>query len=287
MPSGLFREPRDPEKVRKGGSNLLQIALTDAQADEVWADRFRLDVTTFDDTNDEIVVSGDYVMDFAIGRTYRVRQSSSNDGVFTVAGAASYDADNDETTVPVEESVSTETVSGSVYFEPTWVAGGWHRISASLMGGSITADRDVERVFDETDQEIAEVVNRDEDTVANVSAENDERFRRLLDWLEDHFVEARYFLPITAQGDYFESAAGDRYGDLRAWPHLSAQKGAYEEEVDSDARRTHDFTLNATRDPSSGIVRYERQVNLDEQTGWPSKLDDFKDDAVSTSRTMP
>jgi len=284
-PYDLGNHVRDDAQVKKGGSNRLAVGITDAQADDIWGERFSHAVAEFDDTDGEILVDGDQVYDFLVGASWRVRESGSNDGLFTVADGVRFDADNNQTIVPVEETVSTETVSGTIYFEPIWLAGGWHLLSYNLQGGTITNERSVDRIFNEVDEEIAEVVNSEEDQIGRTSAENDERFKLLLQWLEDHYVEARDFLPVTSEGQYFEADNGDLYAEGRFWPHLSANKESYEESVARDESRTHDFTLSGTRDPDTGEVRYERVVNITDQTGWPSDLSPFKDDAYSTSRT--
>lgn len=279
---------RDPEQVKQGGSNLLALGLTDTQADTIWGPRFELTISGIDDANDQFSVDKDHVMDLVIGAKWRLKDSSQS-GIFTIASQGLYDSGADETTFAVEESVSAETVSSQT-IEPAWVAGGWHKLAVNMQGGSITHERDVSRVFNEIDEEVAEVVSQDEFVIGRTAMENNERFKLLLKWMEDHYFEVRDLLPITSDGEYFQTA-GDRYGELRGYPHVSAQKESYEESIASDEQRTHDVTLNATRDPSTGSIvipsHGARVVNLDEQTGWPSELDPFKDSAYSSSKTLP
>ena len=294
-PSGLIR---DPAQVKKGGSNKLEVGLTDAQADDSWLDRYGHTLNEVDDADGEILVDGDQVFDFVVGAQWRLRAgsggSTANGGLFTVAPGVSFEPSGGSsggpvTVVPVEESLSAPSITDPVYFEPVNLAGGWHKIAASLQGGTITHDRDVERIFDETDQEIAEVVNSDEFVIARTAMENNEWFKLLLEWLENNYAPVRDFLPLDSDGDYYASDAGDLYGELRAYPHVSAQKESYEESVSRDEQRTHEVTLNASRDPDTGNIvipsHGARVVNQDDQTGWPSSLSSFKDDNFSTTRT--
>jgi len=284
---------RDTQQVRKGGSNLLQFGLTDAEADQIWSDRFAHAVASIDDTAGAIVLEGDQVPDFLVGARWRLRatdgSSTTNAGLFTIAAGVSYDSSANETTVPVEESLSTESISGSVVLEPIWLAGGWHKIGARLMGGTISRERDVDRVFDETDAEVAEVVNSDEIQIARTVAENDERFRLFLRWLEGHYTRCRDFLPLTNDGRGYVADSGDVYKEGRFYPRASALLETREESVARDEMRTLEVTFNATRDQASDQIVIPdhgfRVVNQTTQDGWPAELADFKDDAYSTSRT--
>jgi len=298
-PSNLLR---DEEQVKKGGSNLLRFGVTDDEAQDIWGSRFSHAVNDIDDAAGEILIDNFYEHDFLVGSKWRVRAgsggSSANEGVFTVASPG---ADIDPTggtssgpvtVIPVEEALSAPSITDPVYFEPVQLAAGWHKISPHLSGGTITHDRDVERIFDETDSEVAEVVNSNEYAIARTVLPNMEWFKMVLDWLEDNYVPVRDFLPLTARGENFVGNSGDEYVEARFYPHCSAQKDSYEEEVGADSQRTHEIMLNATRAPdgnaNAGKVAVPQHgatiVNKDQQDGWDAAFSQFKNDAFTTSR---
>lgn len=290
MYNPTLRPTIDDERTSpKGGSNLLFAALTDAEADEIWAARFAAAVSSIDDVNDEIVVTGDFASDYAVGDQLRIRGSSSNEGIYTVSAAASYDGSANETTVSVEESLTTESISGTVVLEPFWLAGGWHPVGRHLAGGTITREREVEREFDEADVEIAEVTNTDEVQIGNAVKENSERFYLLLEWGEDNYFPCRYFLPMTSSGQ-FKQVGDDLYADGRFFPRASFQKDSYEESTARDQQRSHPFTIAATP-PSVGQSPVLRKVvNLTQQDGWATPEPDvsaFTDAQYTTTRQMP
>lgn len=294
---------RDNEQVKKGGSNLVRFGVTDDEADAIWGDRYSHPVNDIDDGAGEILIDNFYEHDFLVGSQWRIRAgaggSSANSGLFTVASPgpnidpSGGSAGGPVTKIPVEESLSAPSITDPVYFEPVQLAAGWHKISPRLAGGTITHDRDVERIFDETDSEVAEVVNSDEFTIARTALPNTEWFKLALQWLESNYAPVRDFLPLTAQGGYYVGNSGDTYGELRAYPYVSAQQDSYEEEVGRDAQRDHEVMLNATKAPDSNANAGEivvpshgaTVVNMDDQTGWDGALSQFKDDAFTTSRT--
>lgn len=298
-PSGLIR---DPERTKSGGSNRLEVGLSDAEADAIWKDRYAHTVNDINDGDGEILVDNDFVFDFVVGSTWRVRAgsggSTDNDGLFTIGPGVEYDETGGAgggpvTKVPVEGSLVVANLTDPVFFEPVTLAGGWHKISPHLGGGTITHDRDVDRKFDETDTEIAEVVNNDEYAIARTVMPNSEWFKLLLTWFENNHSEVRDFLPVDSDGQYYSpSTSNDLYGELRAYPHVSAQKESYEENVARDEDRTHELTLNATKAPAGNANAGQiavpdhgaQVVNIDDQTGWPSELSAFKTDAYTTSR---
>lgn len=274
-------------KAPKGGSNAIAIGITDDEADEIWGGRFQATLTEVDDLSGALVVSGDYAMDYQIGDQLRVRDSSDNDGLYTVDARPEYDGTANETTISVEEALTTETVSGEPIVEPIWLRGGWQQVGSHLTGGTITRDRDVERIFDEADVEVAEVTNSDEVTIANGVTENDERFRLLLEWGEDQSFKARYFLPNKNDGSFFMSASGDLYADGRFFPNASFQKDSYEESTARDEQRSHGFTINATRPSAGEKPGFRKTVNLTAQEGWGTGEPDvsaYTDDEFTTSR---
>jgi hypothetical protein len=301
-PSGLLR---DPQQVKKGGSNRLEVGLTDAQADAIWQDRYAFPLNDVDDTNDILKVDGDRVFDVVEGSQWRVRAgtggSTANGGLYTVQQGVTFDPSGGTgggpiTEIPVGSSLSAASITDPVFVEPVNLAGGWHSVGSLLQGGSITNERDVERIFDETDTEIAQVVNTDEYAIARTVMENGEWFKLLLDWLENNHAPVRDLLPVDTRGDYYAAAGGDLYAELRAYPHVGAEKESYEETVARDEARTHEVTLNASKapdtNPNAGKIAVPPHgavvVNIDDQTAWDtdySGLSEFKDDAFSTTRT--
>ena len=298
-PSDLIR---DPQQVPKGGSNRLRLGLTDDQADIIWGERYSHSVNDIDDTDGIIKVDGFYEQDFLIGSMWRIRAgiggSSDNEGLFTVASGVNKDASGGTgsgpvTTIPVEESLSAAALTQPVYFEPIALAGGWHKVGVHLQGGTITHDRDVERIKDETNSELVEATNDVEYTIGRTVMENNEWFKLLLDWWESNFAPVRDFLPLDAEGDYYEANSGDLYAEGRFYPYVSAEKASYEEEVGRDTQRDHEITLNATKapdsNPNAGKIAVPGHgatvVNITDQSGWDSKLTEFKDDAFTSSRT--
>jgi len=280
-------EPRNP--LPKGGSSLLQIGITDVQADAIWGDRFQHKIIEFDDTNGDIVIGVDRAFDYSPERQFRVRDSSSNDGIFTVSEQPTWDDGNTELAIPVEETVASESVSGTPIIEPVWLRGGWQPLAKNLGGGSLTESRDATRVRDEFGSEVGEVVNSQEIVIANEVMANGDRFYLLVKWLEAEFVEARYPLPTQKNGN-FERIGGERYADLRAFPRLSASATDREETLDDEEQRSLSFEVVASKpDPTSTFDQPQlREVlNLDTQSGWPSSFSNFQDSAYSTSRTTP
>jgi len=302
-PSDLVR---DPQQVKKGGSNRLEVGLTDAQADAIWADRYRFLLNDIDDGAGLIKVDNDRVFDVVVGSEWRIRAgsggSTANAGVYTVTDEATYASTGGTgggpvTEIPVDPGqLSASSITDPVYVEPVDLAGGWHRMGANLQGGTITHDRDVDRIFNEVDSEVAEVVNSNEFVIARTNMENNEWFKLLLEWMEDNYAPVRDLLPVDSEGDYYTAPSGDLYGELRAYPHVSAQKEAYEESIARDENRTHEVTLNASRAPSSnanaGSIAVPSHgavvVNMNTQDHWDADytgLTEFKDTAFTTTRT--
>jgi len=277
-------QPRNP--LPKGGSSLLQIGITDEEASEIWGERFSHEITEFNDTDDEIIIGVDRAPDYEAGESFRVRNSGSNDGMFTVARQPTWDDTGGQLAIPVQESVSSESVSGTPLIEPVWLRGGWQPLAQNLGGGTLTESQDAERVKDEFGSEVGEVVTNQEIVIANEVMANSDRFYLLVKWLEGEFVEARYPLPTRKNGN-FEVIGGDRYADLRAFPRLSASATDREEELDDETQRSISFEVVAGK-PASTYTYDEpmlrETLNWDTQSGWPSRFDPWKDDAYSSSR---
>lgn len=277
-------QPRNP--LPKGGSSLLQIGITDVEADEIWGDRFQHEITDFDDAGDAIVIGVDRAPDYDPARSFRVRDSGANDGIFTVAEQPTWDDGNSELSIPMEETVASETISGTPIIEPVWLRGGWHPLAKNLGGGSLTESRDASRVKDEFGTEVGEVVNNQEIVIANEVMANGDRFYLMVKWLEGEYVEGRYPLPRKQNGN-FEQIGGDRYADFRAFPRLSASATDREETLDDEERRSLSFEVVASK-PQPGSTYDQPQLrenlNIDTQGGWPSRFDPWKDDAYSSTR---
>jgi len=64
-------------------------------------------------SDDEFVIAGDRSDEFAVGRTFVIAGSTSNDGTYTTVTAATYDSGDDETTVFVPTASWTDTSLGS------------------------------------------------------------------------------------------------------------------------------------------------------------------------------
>ena len=277
-------QPRNP--LPKGGSSLLQIGITDEEADEIWADRFAHTIIEFDDANDEIVIGVDRAPDYEAGESFRVRNSGSNDGVFTVASQPTWDDGNTELAISVQESVSAETINGTPIIEPVWLRGGWQPLAQNLGGGTLTESQDAERIKDEFGAEVGEVVNNQEIVIANEVMANSDRFYLMVKWLEGEFVEARYPLPTRKNGN-FEKIGGKRYADLRAFPRLSASATDREEELDDETQRSISFEVVAGKPDSTSTYdepMLRETLNWDVQSGWPSNFAPWKDDAYSSTR---
>jgi len=277
-------QPRNP--LPKGGSSLLQIGITDEEADEIWGDRFAHTITEFNDADDEIIIGVDRAPDYEPGESFRVRNSGFNDGVFTVASQPTWDDGNSDLAISVEESVSSETVSGTPIIEPVWLRGGWQPLAKNLGGGSLTESQDAERIKDEFGSEVGEVVNNQEVVISNEVMANGDRFYLLVKWREGEFVDARYPLPTRKNGN-FETIGGDRYADLRAFPRLSASATDREEELDDETQRSLSFEVVAGKPSSTSSYdepQLREKLNWDVQSGWPSRFDRWKDDAYSSTR---
>lgn len=277
-------EPRNA--LPKGGSSLLQIGITDVQADAIWGERFQHEITSFDDANGALVIGVDRAPDYVPGRQFRVRDSGSNDGMFTVAEQPTWDDGSSELSIPVEETVTSETISGTPIVEPVWLRGGWQPLAKNLGGGSLTESRDASRVKDEFGTEVGEVVNNQEIVIANEVMANGDRFYELVKWLEAEYVEARYPLPQKQNGN-FERIGGDRYADMRAFPRLSASATDREESLDDEEQRSLSFEVVASK-PDAGSSYDQPQLretlNIDVQGGWPSRFAPWKDDAYTSTR---
>lgn len=286
---------RDSERTPKGGSNLLEIGLTDADADEIWGARFGYTLTApegIDDTAGTIAVAGDAVHDFPRSTLIRLRSTAGdwdNEGVHEIAGAGTYDGENDETVFPVSGLTAESTGTGEATIEPVWIMGGWHRLAVSLQGGTISRERDVTRYFDESDQLIAEGVDSDEVMVGNGSMENNDRFRLLIEWGETNFFQARYLLPTTTRGQFFQAPNGDLYADGRFYERATMETEGQEEPTERDQNRPHPFTVSATRPGVGEMPELRKVVNLTQQEGWGTQEPDvsaFADDAYSSSRAF-
>ena len=277
-------EPRNA--LPKGGSSLLQVGITDVQADAIWGGRFQHEITSFDDTGGAIVIGVDRAPDYVPGRQFRVRDASSNDGIFTVADQPTWDDESSELSIPVEGSISSETISGTPIIEPIWLRGGWQPLAKNLGGGSLTESRDATRVKDEFGTEVGEVVNSQEAVISNEVMANGDRFYLLVKWLEAEYVEARYPLPQKQNGN-FETIGGDRYADFRAFPRLSASATDREETLDDEEQRSLSFEVVASKpgpDSSYDQPQLRETLNIDVQGGWPSEFAPWKDDAYTSTR---
>lgn len=284
---------RDSERTPKGGSNRLEIGLTDADADEIWGARFGYDIdgsSGIDESAGTITVAGDAVHDFPRGTLLRLRSDAGdwdNEGVIEVTGPGTYDGENDETTLPADAVVEEVTGTDTATIEPVWIMGGWHRLAVSLQGGNISRERDVTRYFDESDQLIAEGVDSDEVMVGNGSMENNDRFRLLLEWGETNFFQARYLLPTTTRGQFYEAPNGDLYADGRFYERATMETEGQEESTERDQNRPHPFTVSATRPGVGEMPELRKVVNLTQQEGWGTQEPDvsaFADDSYTSDR---
>lgn len=269
----------------KGGSSLLQVGLTDAEADQIWQDRFAHAIT--DITSTAIVIGTDRALDYIAGRQFRVRGSSSNDGIVTVSVQPTWNSNNNELSIEVDESLTSETPSDAV-IEPVWLRGGWQPIAKNLEGGSVTEAREGTVVKDEFGAEVGEVISDQEVQISNTLYANGDRAYQLIKWLESNYTRGRYPLPLTQNGR-FETINGDRYGDIRMYPRLTVRAGDREETLDDEEQRSLPFEVVASlqQEGSGAAYAYREELNFDEQGGWPSTYSDFKDDAFTSTRTTP
>ena len=293
MANAPNRVLRASERTPKGGSNELEIGLTDADADEIWGDRFAYEIdgsTGIDETAGTITVTGDAVHDFPRGSLVRLRSDAGdfdNEGVLEITGPGIYDGQVNETTFPAETVVSEVTGTGTAVIEPVWIMGGWHRMAVSLQGGNISRERDVTDYRDEADQLIAQGVDSDEVVIGNGSMENDDRFRRLLEWGQDNFFRARYFLPTTTRGRFLEAENGDLYADGRFYERATIETEGQEESTERDQNRPLPFSVSATRPGVGEKPEMKKVINKTQQDGWGTQEPDvsaFKDDAYTTTR---
>jgi len=277
-------QPRNP--LPKGGSSLLQIGITDEEADEIWAGRFAHTITEITSGPDQIKIEVDRAPDYEPGASFRVRGTSSNDGIVTVSSQPTWGGS--DMLIPVNETMAAETPPADAVIEPVWLRGGWQPLAKNLGGGTLTESQDAERVRDEFGSEVGEVVTNQEIVIANEVMANGDRFYLLVKWLEGEFVEARYPLPTRKNGN-FEVIGSDRYADLRAFPRLSASASNREEQLNDESQRSISFEVVASKpSPTSDYDEpmLRETLNWDTQSGWPTpRFDPWKDDAYTSSRT--
>jgi hypothetical protein len=280
MSDAIIAEPRNA--LLKGGSSLLQVGLSDAVADQIWAERYAHTIT--DITSSAVVIGTDRATDYPLGKKVRLRNTSSNDGVVTIAAQPTWDDNNGELSITVEESLTSESPTDAV-IEPLWLRGGWHTIAKHLEGGDITEQREGSVVKDEFGREVGEVISDQEVVISNTLFANTERAYKLIKYLEGAFVEGRYPLPLTQAGT-FETIGGDRYADMRLYPRLTARAQDREETIADDEQRSLPFEVVASlsQEGSGAAYAYREQLNLDTQSGWPSKYDPWKDAAYTSTR---
>lgn len=73
------------------------------------------DIAGVDTGANSFTLGGDVAAKFAAGQSFEVTGSTGNNGTYTVAaGGASYDSGANETTIPVDESVSDATADGTI-----------------------------------------------------------------------------------------------------------------------------------------------------------------------------
>jgi len=175
---------------------------------------------------------------------------------------------------------------------------GWHILSKGLSGGEIGPDRDSEKVKNEADVEIGEVITRDEFLISQSTVIVTPRFLRLLEWLEDHFVKARYPLPTGPENNYLSKEVDSQTptdAKVAHWfifPRVSANVADWTIPVNNDDFRQVEFELTASR-PESGSefdFVYEQallpldtsQDSPDLDKAWTSApWDKFTDEAIS------
>jgi hypothetical protein len=175
---------------------------------------------------------------------------------------------------------------------------GWHILSQGLSGGEIGPDRDSEKVKNEADVEIGEVITRDEFLISQSTVIVTPRFLSLLEWLEDNFVKARYPLPTGPENNYVTKeldSNGDTSGKVAHWfifPRVSANVADWSIPVNNDDFRQVEFELTASRpegDSAFDFVYEQALLPLDttqdspdlDKTWTSAPYDGFTDEAIS------
>lgn len=149
---------------------------------------------------------------------------------------------------------------------------GWHEISPALTGGTLGRERDVEEIRLENDVKWIETESDDNIVITDTTIVVDPLRFNILEWLEDHFVKARYFLPTRPDGGYQEkdidSTATENIHPLGHWwlfPRLDARKVEWSMDVSNDGQRSIDLVVEASKptDASEQEVYHQALLPLD------------------------
>ena len=131
---------------------------------------------------------------------------------------------------------------------------GWHEVSPALTGGSIGRTRNVNKIRLENDVEWVEIVDNDKIVVTDTSLVVDPLRFNLLEWMEDNYFKARYFLPTRPDGGYMEmdidSTTTENVQPIGHWwlfPRTSASKEEWTMEVENGSQRAIDVVLEASK----------------------------------------
>ena len=149
---------------------------------------------------------------------------------------------------------------------------GWY-VLGELEGGQIGPSRDTEENLNEAGEQVNQIVTRDEFIVGNTMMSTDDQTLKLLDWLEDHYVPARY--PLPAEVDDM----GVQLYQLWYFPHVTLMKEDWRINTTNETR-TRDFQVKAVKRLGDPIAAFAT-VSLADETGWPTELEDAKSDVFS------
>ena len=149
---------------------------------------------------------------------------------------------------------------------------GWY-VLGELEGGDFGPSRDTDEVTNEAGEQVVQVTNREEFVISNTIMSTDDQTLKLLTWLEDHYVPARYPLPAGVDD------TGTQLSQLWYFPFATIMKEDWRVNTTNETR-TRQFTMKAVKRQGSPIYTFAT-VDLDAPTGWPTDLDDAKDDVFS------
>lgn len=162
---------------------------------------------------------------------------------------------------------ATELIGDSA--DPAWYSIG------ELEGGELGPSRDTEEILNEAGEQVVQVTNRDEFVITNTLQSTDVETLTILEKMENLYLPARYPLPAGTDG------SGTEMHQMWYFPHVTVMKEDWRLNTDNSVR-TRDFTIKAVK--RQGDPTFVRgRVDLDDETNWPTELEDAKDSSFSVT----
>lgn len=96
-------------------------------------------IKAVDTTNDKFVVTGDRTQDLVVNQEIEVVQSTGNDGTYTIS-SLTYDSNNNETDITVDENISDSTADGVILPGSQAVFKSWEKDKTDAIINKVTVE---------------------------------------------------------------------------------------------------------------------------------------------------